>query len=66
MIPVYRNVSDRRMLAHSGEIGEVLIAMPACGLAVARTIDEKRGRAGDFGFGTIYRRVLDLVPREAQ
>jgi hypothetical protein len=52
------------MLAHSGEIGEIVIAMPGNGVAVARTIDEKRGRAGDYGFGTIYRHVLDLVPRE--
>jgi CubicO group peptidase (beta-lactamase class C family) len=66
MMPLYRNVNGRKLLAHSGEIGEVVLAMPDYGIAVARTIDEKRGRAGDFGFGTIYRRVLDLVPREGQ
>ena len=64
MMPIYRNLNGRKLLAHSGEIGEIVLAMPASGIAVARTIDEKRGRAGDFGFGTIYRRVLDLVPRE--
>jgi CubicO group peptidase (beta-lactamase class C family) len=64
MMPVYRNISGRRLLAHSGEIGEYLLAMPGTGIAVARTIDEKRGRAGDFTYGTIYRRVLDLAPRD--
>jgi len=66
MIPVYRNLSNRKLLAHSGEIGEFLLALPASGIAVARTIDEKRGRAGDFGFGTIYGLVLKLQPREGQ
>jgi CubicO group peptidase (beta-lactamase class C family) len=64
MIPVYRNLGGRKLLAHSGEIGEYLLAMPGPGVAVARTIDEKRGRAGDFSFGSIYRRVLDLAPAE--
>jgi len=64
MRPVYLNVNNRKLLMHSGEIGEILIAMPGSGIAIARTIDEKRGRAGDFTFGTIYRRALDLVPRE--
>jgi CubicO group peptidase (beta-lactamase class C family) len=66
MMQVYRNVSGRKLLAHSGEIGEIMIAMPPYGIAVARTIDEKRGRAGDYSFGKIYRGVLDLVPRDAQ
>jgi CubicO group peptidase (beta-lactamase class C family) len=65
MIPLYRDLSNRALLAHSGEIGEVVIALPGHGIAVARTIDEKRGRSGDYGFGSIYRRVLDLVPQEA-
>ncbi len=66
MIPIYRDLSNRALLAHSGEIGEILIALPGYGIAVARTIDEKRGRSGDFGFSSIYRRVLDLVPHETQ
>ena len=61
MIPVYRNLGDRKLVAHSGEIGEVLVAMPGTGIAVARTIGEKRGRAGDYTFGRIYRDVLNLV-----
>lgn len=64
MTPVYRNLNGRRLLAHSGEIGEYLLAMPGPGIAVARTIDEKRGRAGDYSFGNIYRRVLDLAPAQ--
>ena len=58
MIPLYRELSNRALLAHSGEIGEIVIALPGYGIAVARTIDEKRGRSGDFGFSTIYRRAL--------
>jgi hypothetical protein len=46
---------------HDGEIGEILIALPGYGIGVARTIDEKRGRTGDFGFSAIYEEVLDLV-----
>jgi len=53
--------SGRRLLMHDGEIGEILIALPGYGIGVARTIDEKRGRAGDFGFSAIYEEVLDLV-----
>ena len=66
MIPLYRNLSNRRLLAHSGENGEYVLALPGSGIAVARTIDEKRGRAGDFGFGSIYGRVLKLQPREQE
>jgi len=61
MMPIYRNASGRRLLMHDGEIGEILIALPGYGIGVARTIDEKRGRAGDFGFSAIYEEVLDLV-----
>jgi CubicO group peptidase (beta-lactamase class C family) len=66
MMPVYRNVNDRRLLAHSGEIGEYLLAMPGSGIAVSRTIDDKRGHAGDFSFPTIYRRVLNLSPGDGR
>jgi hypothetical protein len=66
MMPVYRNVNGRRLLAHSGEIGEYLLAMPGSGIAVSRTIDDKRGHAGDFSFPTIYRRVLNLSPGEGR
>jgi CubicO group peptidase (beta-lactamase class C family) len=66
MMPIYRVVSGRRLLAHSGEIGEYILAMPGTGIAVSRTIDDKRGRAGDFSFPTIYRRVLNLSPVEGR
>ena len=42
-------------------LDRLLIALPGYGIGVARTIDEKRGRAGNFGFSTIYEGVLDLV-----
>jgi CubicO group peptidase (beta-lactamase class C family) len=64
MIPIYENLSGRKLLAHSGEIGEYLLAMPGTGISVARTIDEKRGRAGDYSYGKIYRRVLNLTPAD--
>jgi CubicO group peptidase (beta-lactamase class C family) len=66
MIPVYRNLNGRVIVGHEGEIGEYVVALPAYHIAVARTIDEKRGRAGDFHFPSLYQRVYDLAPRGGQ
>jgi hypothetical protein len=62
MTPIYDNLTGRKLLAHSGEIGEVVIGLQGSSIGVARTIDEKPGRAGDYTFGKIYRLVLDLTP----
>ena len=62
MIPVYRNLNGRFMVGHEGEIGEYIVVLPAYHIAVARTIDEKRGRAGDFEFHSLLQRVYDLAP----
>lgn len=66
MIPVYRNLNDRVIVGHEGEIGEYIVALPAYHIAVARTIDEKRGRAGDFEFHTLFQRVYGLAPAAGQ
>ena len=63
MIPVYRNLNGRVIVGHEGEIGEYVVAMPAYHIAVARTIDEKRGRAGDFQFHSLVQLVYNLAPR---
>jgi CubicO group peptidase (beta-lactamase class C family) len=62
MIPVYQNLNGRVIVGHEGEIGEYIVALPAYHIAVARTIDEKRGRAGDFQFHSLFQRVYDLAP----
>lgn len=62
MIPIYRNIRGRKMIAHSGEIGIILIAVPEFGISVARTIDESRGRNKPHGFDNIYSRVFKLLP----
>jgi CubicO group peptidase (beta-lactamase class C family) len=62
MIPVYRNLNGRVIVGHEGEIGEYIVALPAYHIAVARTIDEKRGRAGDYQLHTLFQRVYDLAP----
>jgi len=64
MIPVYRNLNGRVIVGHEGEIGEYVVALPAYHIAVARTIDEKRGRAGDFEFHSLVQRVYNLAPVE--
>ena len=66
MIPVYRNLNGRVIVGHEGEIGEYIVALPAYHIAVARTIDEKRGRAGDFEFHTLFQRVYGLAPAAGQ
>jgi len=59
MIPLYRNVLGRKMISHSGEIGERLVAVPGYGIAVARTINDK----GNGGFDTMNQLVYQLLPR---
>ena len=66
MIPVYRNLNGRIIVGHEGEIGEYIVALPAYHIAVARTIDEKRGRAGDYQFHSLFQRVYDLAPVAGQ
>lgn len=64
MVPAYTTPRRRPMISHSGEVGVILIAMPDEGLAVARTIDDARGRNKPNGFEEIYTLVYQLTPRE--
>ncbi len=66
MIPVYSNLNGRVIVGHEGEIGEYIVALPSYHIAVARTIDEKRGRAGDYQFHSLVQRVYDLAPVSGQ
>jgi hypothetical protein len=48
---------------HDGDLGNYLIVMPENGLAVVRTIDERRGRGKPNAFEEIYGLTVRLVPR---
>jgi hypothetical protein len=63
MIPVYRKAKGRRLVYHDGDLGNYLIVMPENGLAVVRTIDERRGRGKPNAFEEIYGLTVRLVPR---
>lgn len=54
MHPLYRKPKGRRMVYHDGDLGNYLIALPDDGIAVVRTIDEKRGRSGPNDFKDIF------------
>jgi CubicO group peptidase (beta-lactamase class C family) len=62
MIPLYRNLPGIKMLSHSGEIGERMVAVTGCGIAVARTINDK----GNGGFDDMNYRVFQLLPPVSQ
>ncbi len=62
MVPVYRKPRGRTLVYHDGEFGVILVAVPRTGIAVARTIDEKRGRGKPNGFEEIYSLTARLLP----
>lgn len=62
MIPIYRKTKGRRLVYHDGDLGNYLIVIPESGLAVVRTIDERRGRGKPNGFEEIYGLTARLLP----
>lgn len=61
MHPLYRKVKGRRMVYHDGDLGNYLIILPDDGIAVVRTIDQKRGRSGPSSFEDIFGLSARLV-----
>jgi CubicO group peptidase (beta-lactamase class C family) len=61
MHPLYRKVKGSRMVYHDGDLGNYLIVLPDDGIAVVRTIDQKRGRSGPHAFEEIFGLSARLV-----
>lgn len=62
MVRIYQKTGGRRLVYHDGDLGNYLIALPESGIAVARTIDERRGRGKPHDFAEILGLTARLVP----